>query len=307
MSTSDLSVLYDAPGPKAKRNAAIGSAVVGLGVLAVLYVIYARLDEKGQWSGELWGPLLDPSNENFELIWKNIGTGVRNTLTGAVVAIALSLALGVVFGVARLMLGPKARIPVVGIIEILRGLPVIVLMFMAYQVIPAFGVDYEPLPGPDAFWYMVIGLTLYNLAVFAEILRSGVNSLPKGQREAGLVIGLTPLQTMTMIQLPQAFRTMLPAIISQMVVVLKDTSLIGFIGSYGELLNQGKVIYGYLGNTLQTLLLIGVIYIAINFALSRLAVWVEGRMSRRSSGKTIDPMVAVAGTPIYAGASSPNL
>lgn len=162
-------------------------------------------------------------------------------------------------------------------------------MFMAYQLLPALGVDYEPLPGPDPFWYMVVGLTLYNLAVFAEILRSGVNSLPKGQREAGLVIGLTPLQTMRMIQLPQAFRTMLPAIISQMVVVLKDTSLISFIGQYPDLLYQGKVVYQNLDNSLQTLLLIGIIFIAINFTLSRLAVWVEGRVSRRSAGKAIDP------------------
>lgn len=121
MSASDLSVLYDAPGPKAKRNAAIGSVVVGLAVLAVLYVIYARLDEKGQWAGELWSPLLDPSNEDFEAVWKLLGTGLRNTLTGAVVAIAFSLTLGVVFGVARLMLGRWARIPIIGIIEILRG------------------------------------------------------------------------------------------------------------------------------------------------------------------------------------------
>ncbi len=290
--SNNLSVLYDAPGPKARRNAAIGSAVVGLGVLAVLYVVYARLDEKGQWAGELWAPLLDPSDESFQQVWKLLGEGLQNTLTGAVVAITLSLVLGVLFGVARLMLGKWARIPVIGIIEVLRGLPVIVLMFMAYQLLPALGVNYEPLPGSNVFWIMVIGLVLYNLAVFAEILRSGVNSLPKGQREAGLVIGLTPLQTMRMIQLPQAFRTMLPAIISQMVVVLKDTSLIGFIGSFPELLNQGKFVYLNLDNTLQTLLLIGAIYIAINFALSQFAVWVDKRMSRRTAGKTVDPLVA---------------
>ncbi|GAB3252510.1 amino acid ABC transporter permease [Kineosporia babensis] len=295
---SDLSVLYDAPGPKAKRNATIGSVVVGLALLAVLYVVYARLDEKGQWSWDLWGPLLDPSNEVFELVWQNLGTGLRNTLTGALVAITLSLLLGVVFGVARVMLGRWARIPVVGLIEILRGLPVIVMMFMAYQLLPALGVNYEPLPGPDAFWYMVVGLTLYNLAVFAEILRSGVNSLPKGQREAGLVIGLTPLQTMVMIQLPQAFRTMLPAIISQMVVVLKDTSLIMFLGQYPELLYQAKIIYQDLGNTLQTLVVVGIIFIAINFALSQLAVWVEKRMSRRSAGKSIDPIMATTAAPV---------
>lgn len=304
MSDSNLTVLYDAPGPRAKRNATIGSVVVALALLAVLYVVYARLDEKGQFASELWAPLFSPSDEAFQDVWKLIWEGLRNTLAGAVVAIALSLALGVLFGVARLMLGPRLKIPIVGIVEILRGLPVIVLMFAAYQVFPAMGIDYGPLPGTDPFWWMVVGLVLYNLAVFSEILRSGVNSLPKGQREAGLVIGLTPLQTMRMIQLPQAFRTMLPAIISQMVVVLKDTSLISFIGQYPELLTQGKFIYLNLDNTLQTLLLIGAIFIAINFTLSRLAVWVDRRMSRRTSGKAVDPVMAVPMSASTSGAVS---
>nr|WP_269811250.1 amino acid ABC transporter permease [Kineosporia rhizophila] len=218
------------------------------------------------------------------MIWD----GLKNTLAGAGVAIVLSLVIGIVFGVSRIMLGRRSRLPVVTVIEILRGLPVIVLMYMAYQLLPDLGVNYEPLPGSDAFWWMVTGLVAYNSVIFAEILRAGVNSLPKGQREAGLVIGLTPLQTMQMIQLPQAFRTMLPAIISQMVVVLKDTSLIAFIGQYPELLKQGQFIYLNLNNPLQTLLIVGGIFVLINFALSQLAVYVERRMSRRSAGRGIN-------------------
>lgn len=281
MSTTNLSVLYDAPGPRARRRELIGSVVVGLAVLAVLFVIGRRLADKGQLDGELWSPLFSPADENFQDVWRLLGTGLRNTLTAAVVAIALSVLLGVALGVGRVMSGRYGRIPLVTTIEVLRGLPVVVLIYMAYQLLPDIGIDYGPLPGPDALWYLVVGLVAYNLAVFAEIVRAGINSLPKGQREAGLVIGLTPLQTMLMIQLPQAFRTMLPAVISQMVVVLKDTSLISFIGQYEELLHNGKVVYQNLNNPLQTLLLIGAVFIAVNFALSQLAVYAERRLSRR--------------------------
>ena len=282
------SVLYDTPGPRARRRALITSAVIGLVLLGVLYLVYARLENQGQFTSGRWAPLIDPSDENFAAVWELVRDGLRNTLAGAAVAIALSLAIGVIVGVARIMLGRRTRIPLVAVIEVLRGLPVVVLMYMAYQLLPDLGVNYAPLPGSDAFWWMVTGLVAYNSVIFAEILRAGVASLPAGQREAGLVIGLTPLQTMRMIQLPQAFRTMLPAIISQMVVVLKDTSLIAFIGQYPELLKNGQTIYLNLDNPLQTLLFVGLIFIAVNFTLSRLAVLVESRVSRRSAGRGID-------------------
>ncbi|GAA3596916.1 amino acid ABC transporter permease [Kineosporia mesophila] len=290
MSDTNLSVLYDVPGPRARRRALVGSVVVGLLTLAVLYLIYARLDDQGQFESDRWSPLLDPSDESFQAVWKQLGTGLRNTLVGALVAITLSVAIGIVLGIARVMLGRRSRVPLVAVIEFFRGLPVVVLMYMAYQLLPDLGVNYEPLPGPDAFWWMVVGLVAYNSVIFAEILRAGVNSLPGGQREAGLVIGLTPLQTMRMIQLPQAFRTMLPAIISQMVVVLKDTSLIAFIGGYEELLRKGQFVYLNLKNPLQTLLFVAIIFIAVNFTLSWLANLAQRRMSRRSAGRGINPI-----------------
>ncbi|MBT0773862.1 amino acid ABC transporter permease [Kineosporia sp. J2-2] len=246
-------------------------------------MVYQRLVNQGQFDGERWSPLLSAADENFEAVWNLIGTGLKNTLIAACIAIILSLLIGTVVGTARVMAGRAGRVPLIGIIELLRGLPVIVLIYMAYQLLPDLGVDYGPLPGDDALWWLVTGLVAYNSVIFAEILRSGVASLPRGQREAGLVIGLTPLQTMRLIQLPQAFRTMLPAVISQMVVVLKDTSLAAFIGQYPELLNRGRTIQQNLDNPLQTYLLIGLIFISVNFALSQAAMYVERRISKRSA------------------------
>jgi glutamate transport system permease protein len=167
------------------------------------------------------------------------------------------------------------------VIELFRGLPVVVTMFYVYTVMQSLDVDLGVLPGDAGLWYVVIGLTLYNSVIIAEILRSGVASLPSGQREAGLAVGMTPRQVMASVQLPQAFRTMLPALISQLVVALKDTSLAALLGFYIELLRRGNIIAQNLDNPIQMLFVVGLIFILINYALSRLATYVERRLARR--------------------------
>ena len=277
---SSDTVLYDAPGPRARRRALIGTIIATAGILALLGVVIKRLNDQGQFAMELWGPLIDPSDENFEAVWRLLGKGLTATLIAAGLAIALSLAIGTVLGSVRLLVSPLARIPLVGFIELFRGLPVVITIFYVWQVLPDIGVSVAPLPGDDGLWYVVIGLTLYNSVIFAEILRSGVNSLPSGQREAALAVGMTPGQTMRTVQLPQAFRTMLPALISQLVVVLKDTSLAAVLGLYIELLRRGNIIALNLDNPIQTLFVVGLMFILINYALSRLAVYVEKRLGQ---------------------------
>ncbi len=276
-------VLYDAPGPRARRRALIGTIVATLAILALLGVALKRLYDQGQFSMELWGPLIDPSNESFEAVWRLLGKGLVATLTAAGMAIALSLVIGTVLGSVRLLLSPVARIPLVGFIELFRGLPVVITIFYVWQVLPDIGVDVGPLPGVDGLWYLVIGLTLYNSVIIAEIIRSGVNALPRGQGEAALAIGMTPGQAMRSVQLPQAFRIMLPALISQLVVVLKDTSLAAVLGLYIELLRRANIIALNLDNPIQTLFVAGLMYILLNYALSRAAVLVERRLARRGA------------------------
>jgi glutamate transport system permease protein len=274
-------VLYDAPGPRARRRALIGTIIASLLILGLVAVVIKRLNDQGQFSMELWGPLIDPGNDAFEPVWTLLRKGLQATLIAAGLAIALSLVIGTLLGSVRVLLSPLARIPLVGFIELFRGLPVVITIFYIWQVLPDIGVDVGPLPGEDGLWYVVIGLTLYNSVIIAEILRSGVNSLPRGQREAALAVGMTPGQTMRTVQLPQAFRTMLPALISQLVVVLKDTSLAAVLGLYIELLRRGNIIALNLDNPIQTLTVVGLIFILINYALSRLATFVERRLARR--------------------------
>jgi glutamate transport system permease protein len=289
MSSPTTSVLYDVPGPRARRRALIGSAVAGLLLVALAVVVIRRLADQDQFSMEKWGPLIDPSNDSFQQVWKLIAEGLGFTVLAAVLAITLSLIVGTVLGTGRMLAGRYGRLPLVTTIELLRGLPVVVTIYIVWRVLPDWGLDASKLPGPDGLWVLVVGLTLYNSVIIAEILRAGVASLPRGQREAGLATGLTNMQTMRMILLPQSFRTMLPALISQLIVILKDTSLAGLLGLYAELLRSGRDIIGVLTNPLQTLFVIAAIFIAINFALSRLAVYLERRLAQ---GRTHAPAAA---------------
>jgi glutamate transport system permease protein len=292
---SSANVLYDAPGPRARREAVIGGAVASAALLVLLGLVVKRLADRGQFAGELWGPILNPSDESFPLVWNLLGKGVLATLTAAVLAIAFSLVIGAVIGVARMMLGRWSRLPVVGLIELLRGLPVVITIYFASRVLPELGVNLTGMPGGAGLWFLVIGLTAYNSVVIAEIIRAGVASLPRGQNEAALAIGLTPGASMRLVLLPQAVRVMLPALISQVVVILKDTSLAAVLGLYTELLRQGNLIALNLDNPIQILSVVAVIFILINYGLSRMATWVDERSARRIRDAKIEDVPAQVG------------
>lgn len=275
------SVLYDQPGPKARRRAMIGTVVAAVVLLGLTGVAIARLADRGQFDAELWSPLINPGDENFALVWELLARGLLATLTAAALAIVLSLVIGTLLGVARMMLGRLGRAPVVFLIELFRGLPVIITIFFVYVLARSTALDIGFLPGDDGLWFLVIGLTLYNSVIIAEIVRAGVNSLPRGQGEAALAVGMTRWRSMKNVELPQAFRTMLPALISQLVVILKDTSLVAVLGLYIELLRRGNLISLNLDNPIQVLFVVGLIFILINYGLSKLAEFVERRLSTR--------------------------
>lgn len=282
-------VLYDIPGPKARRRYLILTLLVTVLLLGVAYLVVQRLADRGQFEGDLWAPLYNPAHEDFVDVWEFLWRGLQATLATAAVAIVASLIVGTALGSARMLLGTSPggralRIPLVVLIELFRGLPVVVTMFLTWAFFRYIGFRLTFLPGEELLWYVAIGLTLYNSVIIAEILRAGVASLPRGQGEAARAIGMTEGMAMRLILLPQAFRIMLPALISQLVVILKDTSLGAFIG-YLELLNRSQRLAQQFDNPLQTLLTVALIFILINYALSRLAVWTERRLSRSGQGK----------------------
>jgi len=290
------SVLYDAPGPRTRRRILWSSLVAAVVVLALLALVVARLADGGQFAPAKWSPLVDPGDPVFSQVWRLIGQGLKNTLVAAALAMVLSLLIGTALAVVRLLLRRMARLPVVGLIELLRGVPVVITIFFAYRVLPELGLDLASL------WYLVIGLTGYNAVIIAEIVRAGVASLPRGQTEAAYAIGLTRWQTMREVLLPQAVRVMLPALISQLVVVLKDTSLVAVLGGYTELLRQGQLIIQNLGNPIQVFFVVALLFVVINYALSRLAVYVERRLSRGRRRTAGVPAVADAQSDAVTGA-----
>lgn len=267
------SVLFDAPGPRGRRRILAGSAVATVVLAGLAVVVALRLADNNQFAGDKWAPLFNPSDEQFRPLWRFLAGGMRATLAAAGWAMLFSLVLGTALAVSRITARPWYRWLIVSVIEVLRGVPVVMAVFFASRVLPEVGIDLS------LRWYLVIGLTAYNAVVIAEIVRAGVAALPRGQTEAAYAVGLTRGATLRLILLPQAFRIMLPALISQLVVILKDTSL-GYFISYEELLRRGNLAVQDLGNPLQLYLLIGALFITVNAALSRVAVVVERRVSR---------------------------
>ena len=266
-------VLYDAIGPRTRRRIQVGTALATVVVLALVAVAVWRLGSNGQLEGERWLQLLDPDLRSL------LGTALWNTLKAAALAMALSMVVGALLAVGRLSLRAWIRVPVGLFVEFFRGLPLLLLILFAALGLPQLGLSFSVL------WYLVIGLTAYNGAVLAEIFRAGILSIDRGQREAGLAIGLRPTQVLWIILVPQAVRRMLPALISQLVTLLKDTSL-GFVIAYPELLRTGQGAVEFLGSryALQVYLAVAAIYIAVNFALSSLARWLDRRQQRRYGG-----------------------
>lgn len=275
-------VLYEAPGPRARRRSRIASALVSVALLGLLAWVLVRLAERGQLSADRWGPLINPADPTFSSLWRLLGQALGNTLVAAALAMVFSLVIGTLLAVSRVVSAPWYRWAIVGVVELLRGVPVVIAIFFAYRALPEFGIDLPTL------WYLVIGLTAYNSVIIAEIMRAGILAVPKGQNEAAYAIGMRRHQVLGSILLPQAFRSMLPALISQLVVIVKDTSL-GFIISYFELVRQAQVIVQNLFNPIQVYFTIAVIFILINYGLSKLAVYVENRLSRARRGEVAQP------------------
>jgi glutamate transport system permease protein len=281
--------LYDIPGPRAKRRTLIFSLVALVIVGIVLALVVVRLAAQGQFSTEKWGPLINPANPQFPLVWSRLGQGLVRTLTAAGLTLVLALAIGTLLAVTRITSAPWYRWLVVSVIEVLRGLPVVVSIYFAARVLPEFGID---LP---ALWYLVIGLTAYNCVVIAEIIRAGVAALPRGQSEAAYSVGMTRGQVLRLILLPQAFRIMLPALISQLVVIVKDTSLAFIIVGYEEFVKTAnQIIQAFVNqgtpNPIQVYFVVAVVFIAINYGLGKLAEYTERRLSRAK--KTAAPPAA---------------
>ena len=216
---------------------------------------------------DTWYLFADPNIIRF------FGEGLVETLKLSVVSVGLSFAVGLLFALGRLSRRRWIRWPAILYIETIRALPVLLLIvYFGIKGTALFRPLAVPLVGEDfelsRFWAGVLGLSLYTSAVLAEIIRAGILALPKGQTEAASALGLSYVQAMRHVVLPQALRLMVPAMVGQLTTVIKDTSLVATIGVF-ELVRQGRIIYTQYFNPIEVFLYISVIYFVICFTLSQ--------------------------------------
>lgn len=262
-------VLYDAPGPRGRQLNRIITAATAAITIAILAWVLWTLQANGQLTAAKWSPFLD------SLTWKTyLLPGLWGTLKAAFASILLALVLGVLLGLGRLSEQSWLRWICAVIVEFFRAIPVLLLMIFAYQL---FAIYNLVAPRQLAFAAVVFGLTMYNGSVIAEILRSGINSLPKGQTEAARTLGMSHRQTMWFILLPQAVAAMLPALIAQMVIALKDSAL-GYQIGYVEVVRSGIQSASANQNFLASLVVVAIIMILINWALTALAQRIERQL-----------------------------
>jgi glutamate transport system permease protein len=275
------SVLYDAPGPRAKRRNVILSVVFVAVLLLVLWWVYRTMDDKGQLEWSLWKPFTESEAWTTYLL-----PGLGDTLKAAALAMIIALPLGAVLGIARMSDHRWVRVPAAAVVEFFRAIPVLLLMLFANE----FFARSTNVSSTDRPLYAVVtGLVLYNASVLAEVVRAGILSLPKGQTEAAQAIGLRKSQTMSSILLPQAVTAMLPAIVSQLVVIVKDTALGGVMLGFTELLNTRGTLAANYANVIPSFIVVAVIFIVLNFILTSFASWLEQRLrrSKRSTGAVL--------------------
>lgn len=274
------SVLYDVPGPKAiARNRIIGALTIVVVIAAIGWVLW-RFAETGQFTAAKWELF------SYSTIWALFLEGTINTLAAFAAAAVGALALGFILAIGRLSDRAWIRVPIGWIVEVLRAIPVLIFMMLLYYGLPVIGIKMEP------YWAVVIALIAYNGSVLAEVIRAGVESLPRGQSEAGYAIGLRKSGVLRLVLLPQAIRAMMPVIVAQLVVTLKDTAL-GFIITYHEILYVVKLlgsnaVYG--SPLIPAAIVGGSIYVALCLALSYIAYRLQNRARRSPAGDAVDAL-----------------
>jgi glutamate transport system permease protein len=272
-----MPVLFDVPGPKARARIRIGTVIGGLLIVGIIVLVLLRLAGNQQLDPQRWAILFDTRTGVPQTLLRALVT----TLQAAAVGMVLATAGGMLLAVGRLSEHRPVRLVVGTWIEFFRAIPLLVLIFALFFLLPKYGLDLS------AFQALVLGLALYNSAVLAEIFRAGILSIDKGQREAAYALGMRKTQVMALVLLPQAIRRMLPVLVAQLIVLLKDTSL-GFIIGFAELLRESRGLVEFLssrfGNTytFQIYVAAGLIYVLVNVILSILARYVERRTRRNA-------------------------
>ena len=265
-------VLYEAPGPKARRRIAAATAVSLVLLAALLAAVVRQFAVTGQLNARYWSIFLRPTT------WRFIGEGLLGTVRVALAAGVCTFAMGMLLMMGRLSRYALLRAPCTALVELSRGIPTLLFVYFFFLVAPQLGIR---LP---AFWRIALPVAISATGTVAETLRSGVNAVPRGQREAAVSLGMRSASVFFKIVFPQGFRYVIPALISELVIVLKDTTF-AYVVNYADLMQNAKVLISNYDALLSVYLVIAVIYILINYLINRLSVWVAHRTGAAAAAK----------------------
>ncbi|WP_049580405.1 amino acid ABC transporter permease [Streptomyces sp. SBT349] len=267
----ESTILFDAPGPRALRRQRRFGVATAVALAVLLGLAVHRFADSGQLSADKWREF------GGWPVWRFLLTGAWYSLLAAAGAAAIAGPLGLLLAVGRLSANRVVRWAAGAYIEVMRTVPVLLLIYLTLFALPTYGLDLS------LYWKLVAPLSLSTAASAAEVFRAGLLSLERGQGDAGLAVGLTRGQTMRLILLPQALRRVVPSLISKAIDLIKDTSL-GYIVSYYELLFSGQVYATYSHLLIQTYLVVAAIYLVVNAGLSKAGRVLERTGPRRRLG-----------------------
>lgn len=263
-------ILFEAPGPRGRRRNRIFEVASWVVLAGVAYIVIRTLNKNGAFDAAAWQPFGQWG------VWRQLGIGLFNNIRAAVVGMLLSMLFGCFLGWGLLSKRKAIRYSCRAFTDLFNGIPVLLLLFFISLVLPSLGLHL-----PD-FWFLVIALSLYSTAVIGDLVRAGVQALPHGESEAAAALGFSGFQSMWLILLPQALRMMSPALVSQMVIVLKGTTLAFVLGGYFDLLRAATVLGAYFSRSLlQAQGIAAITFMLINIALSQLASAIDRKEKQR--------------------------
>ena len=248
--------LFESPDSRARALIRIGTFVAITALLGLAVVIGLQFHSAGQLDARYWNFF------GWGTTWSFLATGLLGTLTSAAMAAVIALAGGVVFLTGRLSkFGPIRWISVV-LIEFLRGVPSLLLIYFCFLILPPLGLKM------GSYWMLTLPIGLSTAAVVAEVYRAGVLAVPRGQTEAAASLALSPCQVFIHVVFPQAVRYVVPSLVAQLVIVVKETTF-GYVVTYGELMQNAKVLIANYNSLIPVYLAVATIYCLINYGISK--------------------------------------
>ncbi|WP_278536544.1 amino acid ABC transporter permease [Delftia acidovorans] len=256
MSRSLEDILFGAPSPQARKITQVVSLIAAAGLIALAAAVVWRFHSAGQLEARFWEFFAWPTT------WAFLAKGLLGTLASSAMAAVIALSLGLVLLAGRLARPRVVRWPSIAVIEFLRGTPTLLLIYVCFLVLPAAGIKL------GTYWMLTLPIGLSTAAVVAEVYRAGVLAVPRGQTDAARSLGLTEVQVFRFVVFPQALRYIVPALVAQLVIVVKDTTF-GYIVTYGELMQNAKVLIANYHALVPVYLVVAVLYCLVNYAISR--------------------------------------